>query len=114
MVPVRLHNFGKTVGADALIDTGATFSIFKAEIADFLGVPIERGKKVLIITIGDHLVGYRHNLQMQVLDKTFDCEVVFSRDFRFSLNLLGRNGFLDNHLVTFNQADKKIIVEEVP
>lgn len=111
-IPIRLRHFDKTLDLDAMIDTGSTYSIFKAEIADALGIPLERGRKTTITSLREFTVGYIHEIEMQVLDEFFAFEAAFSRDLKFSLNLIGRKGFLDKHAVEFRQFENKIIVTD--
>lgn len=42
----------------ALIDSGATISIFKAEIAQELQIPIEKGKEIYLGGVGGRIKGY--------------------------------------------------------
>jgi hypothetical protein len=45
IIPILISYQNKTIGYEALLDSGADFCIFHAEIGEFLGVPILEGKK---------------------------------------------------------------------
>ncbi len=46
VIPVELRLADKTVRTDAFLDTGATFCIFKRELAIALGIEVEAGTSV--------------------------------------------------------------------
>ena len=92
----------------ALVDSGASFSVFRPEIAEFLEVPIERGNALYLEGIGGRILGYLHTLSVSVGRKHFQCKIVFSRELRVSLNLLGRDNFFQQFLITFDERNKKV------
>ena len=96
----------------ALIDSGASFSVFHPEVAEYLGIRIERGRKIFLTGIGGRILGYIHTLSMTVGEKTFRCKVVFSPEFTVSFNLLGRDDFFLPFVISFFQQEKKILLEE--
>jgi hypothetical protein len=44
MVDIELNGPKGSLKVKALVDSGATFSIFRKEIADYLGIPIKEGQ----------------------------------------------------------------------
>jgi len=92
----------------ALVDSGASFSVFRAEVADYLGVPIEKGKPVYLTGIGGRILGYLHKLPVEIEDKRFSCKIIFSKEYTVSLNILGRDNFFLPFLITFNEKQRKI------
>ncbi|MBI2445897.1 aspartyl protease family protein [Candidatus Micrarchaeota archaeon] len=109
---IELCHLDKRVAAEALVDSGANFCLFKAEFADALGIPIERGTKVLFKGIGGDLACYRHVLTFRIAGRDFEWPVYFSRQFRFSMNLLGRGGFFEPFDVTFRERRKELVLTE--
>lgn len=93
LVDVILHGGKDSLRMQALPDSGASFSIFRPEIADFLGISIEAGKQINLEGVGGRILGYLHVVKVGVGDKRFPCPIVFSREFTVSLNLLGRDNF---------------------
>ena len=65
----------------ALVDSGASFSVFRSEIADYLKIPIEKGNLLYLTGIGGRILGYLHRLLIKVGSKVFSCKVVFSKEY---------------------------------
>ncbi|MBU4299469.1 retroviral-like aspartic protease family protein [Patescibacteria group bacterium] len=104
--PKRIRTF------KALIDSGATFSVFRAEVAKFLGIEIGKGKEIYLEGIGGRILGYLHNLKISVDGKNFfRCKIVFSSEFNVSFNLLGRDNFFLPFIISFLEKNKKIIIQ---
>ena len=96
----------------ALVDSGASFSVFHPEVAQYLGINIERGKKIFLTGIGGRILGYIHALSITVGGKTFRCRVVFSPEFTVSFNLLGRDDFFLPFIISFSEKEREVILEE--
>ncbi|MBI4121453.1 MAG: retropepsin-like domain-containing protein [Candidatus Ryanbacteria bacterium] len=102
---------GKTIlTLKALLDSGASFSVFRPEVAEYLKIPIEKGKPFYLEGIGGRILGYLHILSVSVGKRKFRCKIVFSREFTVSFNLLGRDNFFENFLVTFDEKNHKTIL----
>ena len=108
LVDIDLSKGRKSLLVKALVDSGASFSVFRPEIAEFLGVSIEKGEAFYLEGIGGRILGYLHLLNARVGSKNFRCKIVFSREFTVSFNLLGRDNFFENFLVTFDEKKKSI------
>jgi len=98
----------RTEAFKALVDSGASYSVFRTEVAERLGVKIEKGKPVYLTGIGGRILGYLHNLRISVNEKSFNCKIVFSKEYTVSLNRLGRDNFFIPFLITFNEKFRKI------
>jgi len=94
-----------------LIDSGATFSIFRKEIADYLGIPIKDGHSLYFQGIKGRISGYLHQVPVKVNQEKFDCTIAFSPELEISFNILGRNNFFLPFLITFNERFQKVIIE---
>ncbi len=92
----------------ALIDSGASMSIFQPDIAEELGIKIESGKPTSLQGVGGEIKGYIHTLTLEISQKTINCPVVFSREYKVSVNLLGRDGFFHAFQITFNESKKQL------
>ena len=112
LIPVTLHHLSNAISISALIDSGADFGCFKAELADELGIPLERGEKREITTVGGKITAYMHNIEVQLFDKKIKCQVAFSREFRFHLNILGRQDFFNAHQILFKEKEKIVEITE--
>lgn len=111
IVPVTLSYKLQKADTSALIDSGATISIFKEDVADLLGIKIENGEEIFMGGVGGRIKGYLHKLDMEVASKKFKIPVIFSYEYLVSLNLLGRDTFFPKFSITFTEKDKILILE---
>lgn len=95
IVPLELRLGDKTVRTDAYVDTGATFCVFKRELATALGIDVETGTPLRLSTVTGSFDAYGHMLTLETLDYTFDVTVFFAAHDGFTRNVLGRRGWLD-------------------
>lgn len=110
-IDVKLFGKQDSITIKALIDSGASFSVFRPEIAEQIGIGIERGKKLYLEGIGGRILGYIHKISVRIGNKKFKCHIVFSREFNVSFNLLGRDNFFTKFLITFDENNKEVILE---
>jgi len=112
VIDVKLQTPHNALKVKALIDSGASFSIFRPEIAKYLGIKMEQGRRIYLEGIGGRILGYLHKLTLTVGNKTFQCKVVFSPEFTVSFNLLGRDNFFQPFDITFQERTKLIIIAD--
>ena len=110
IIPITLELSGKK-DFWALIDSGATVSIFKAEVAETLGISIENGKEIWLGGVGGHIKGYLHQVKIEAAGKKFVCPVVFSREYFVSFNLLGRQEFFKRFKIVFEEEKNRLRLE---
>jgi len=96
----------------ALLDSGATFSIFRPEIASYLGVSVNNGQGLYFQGIKSRILGYLHQIPVRVNQERFDCYIAFSPELEVSFNILGRNNFFFPFLITFNEKLQKVLIEK--
>ena len=96
----------------ALVDSGASISLFNAQIAEIIGIEFKKGKRVELSGIGGKIRGYLHKIPILVNDKRFECKIVFSSEIFENVNLLGRGNFFLPFLITFNERDRKFFLQE--
>lgn len=97
----------------ALVDSGASYSVFRVEIADYLGIKLEKGKALYLEGIGGRILGYLHTISIIIGDRTYECKVVFSREFTVSFNILGRCDFFTPFFITFYEKNKKVSIKTI-
>jgi len=92
---------------DAFIDSGASYSIFKAEIGDILELEVEKGEKTFI-TVGDgsRIIIYVHRLEIQIGDEEFEAGIGFSKQLGIGFNIIGRKGIFERFIICFNEKEK--------
>lgn len=103
VVDITLTARRRSLTLKALVDSGASFSVFRAEVLDYLGMRLVRGERVYLEGIGGRILGYRHRIPVQVSATTFLLTIVFSQELAVSFNLLGRDNFFERFLVTVDE-----------
>jgi predicted aspartyl protease len=91
---------------EAYVDTGATYSVFTAQVADRLGLSYRTGRKVYV-QVGDvgFIPVYLHDLEIQIGKHRVVVPLGFSGKLGISFNLLGRTGIFDFFKVCFDERD---------
>ena len=95
----------------ALIDSGATVSVFKEDLAEQLGITIENGNETFLGGVGGRIRGYIHKLKIEIAGRRFLCPVVFSREYTVSFNLLGREAVFEKFKIIFEEKKKILKLE---
>ena len=111
VIDLKIKTRKSEITIKALVDSGASYSVFRTEIADYLGIDIEKGKSLYLEGIGGRILGYMHNLSISLGDKVYRCKIIFSREFIVSFNILGRDNFFIPFLITFCEKAKKVIIQ---
>ena len=113
IIPIQLRAAGDVwLGANALVDSGASISLFDGSVAHALGIGSRGGRKVEPSGIGGTIVAHVHGVTLKIGDEEFPTEVAFTRR-RLPVNLLGRSGVFGRFLVTFDDRNGKTILETV-
>ena len=110
IIEVKLKNHKNELNVKALVDSGASFSVFHPEIARELGIDLEKGKKIYLTGIGGRILGYIHKVSVSIGNKDFICKIIFSPEFNVSFNLLGRDNFFIPFIISFLEKNKKVII----
>ena len=94
----------------ALVDSGASISIFRPEVAELLGIEIEDGDKIDLGGVGGKITGYLHRLYIIIANKKLFIPVVFSKSYDISFNLLGREKVFGNFKICFEEKKKTVVL----
>lgn len=113
IIPVEVGKGGRKLRTSAVVDSGASISIFNSRLAGLLGIDVETGEKRIFQGASAKLVGYSHNVRMIVAGKEIECKVAFSEELSTSFNLLGREGIFDKFLITFNEKGRELLIERL-
>lgn len=107
---IRLQVYKKKNLVDifTLVDSGASISVFKTEVADLLGIKISDGEKIDLGGVGGRINGYMHRLYINLAGKRILTSVVFSKDYNVSFNLLGRKNIFENFKICFEEKKKTV------
>lgn len=89
----------------ALVDSGADRCLFHASIGAALGIEVEKGTEVPFGGVIGGSTGkiYYHKIRLLALGEWVEITGGFSYELSFDA-LLGRTGFFDNFIVTFDHT----------
>ena len=102
---VTLRYRGQPLRIDAKVDPGAAVCLFKRELGEELGIPVEQGKPITLETLNGSLEAFGHEVILQTGDLVFESIVYFAKYPGLRRNLLGREGWLRKSLVAINDND---------
>lgn len=114
IIPIGLLYKGKLIKYEALIDSGADFNIFNAEIGELLGIDVRSGKKMKFSGIaGQPFNVFLHNLTLKIGGWQYKIRAGFSYEISpYGFGILGQKGFFDLFRVKF--VISKGIIEITP
>lgn len=110
VIDIRLLFDKKSTQYKVLLDSGADFCIFHAEIADLLELPVKSGKKITFFgTGGTPQDAYFHTIKIELGGWPMDLYCGFSYEMQtLPYGLLGQTGFFDRFKVIFDYSTKQI------
>lgn len=117
IIPANIINIGngKSVRYAALIDSGADFCIFDAEMGEYLGIDIKSGEKETFGGIQDRggACAYLHKIEVEIGGWKYKTVVAFSYDIaKRSYGIFGQKGFFDIFSVKFDYSKEEIELKE--
>ncbi|MBL7074396.1 hypothetical protein ISS37_04045 [candidate division KSB1 bacterium] len=109
IVPINIFGNGRWHYCLAFVDSGATFSIFKKDEAQGLGLEFDSGTEIwVVVGGGSYIPVYIHRLKVMIGEEEIEADIGFSDRLGVGFNLLGRKNIFDCFRVCFN--DKEGIV----
>ena len=89
---------------NAYVDSGATYSVFRARTATQIGLDYRTGKRQYIQGAGGHfLLIYLHDLELQIGQHRLVAPIGFSEKLGLNFNLLGRSEIFSHFKVCFDE-----------
>jgi len=114
VIPVRIEHKDRFVNYEALVDSGADFCIFDAQMGEILGIDVMNGeeKKVFGITgVAENY--YVHEVTIKVGGWPYRVEAGFLPAIaRMGYGVLGQKGFFDMFVVKFDLSKEEIELKE--
>ena len=107
-IPVELRSGSNYVPVVASVDTGASFCVFGAEVAEALGLDLTGGVRKRFRTANSGFEAYGHDVELTVLGIVTNATVYFFADPLIDKNVLGRTGWLDRVHLGLVHHDSKI------
>jgi hypothetical protein len=112
IVPLELK--GKEwIELHAFVDSGASYSIFHADIAEILGIEYTKGEKnYMTVGDGEKIPVFSHDINVRFNEMEFTAKIGFSNELGIGFDILGREGFFDRFIICFDDRKKILKVLE--
>ena len=110
VLPAELKVGEETSDVRAKLDTGAAFCIFERKHGERLGLDIESGIPLKMITATGPFDTFGHTINLSVLGIETESTVYFAAEESFYLNILGRQGFLDRVRLGLIDYESKLLL----
>lgn len=96
--------FKQRVAYEALMDSGADYSIFHAEIGEAIGLEVRKGHRIIFTGVsGAAQEGFRHPVKLEVGTWRLPCSVVFAYGLKIPYGILGQAELFDWFVVVFDR-----------
>lgn len=114
VIPVEISYKDRSVPYEVLVDSGADFCIFDAEIGELLGIDIESGEPQMVGGItGAPETYYVHVVTLKIGGWPHSLKVGFLRNIaRLGYGVVGQQGFFDVFVVKFDLLKEEIELKE--
>ena len=95
----------------AYVDSGASWSVFHVDVAQLLGIKLNKAKRRYIaLGNGSVIPIYLQHIRVRFAGVEFAAPAGFSDSLRVGFNLLGRAGFFTRFTVSFNDRARLLTV----
>lgn len=115
IIPVFLFRGKSFIRIEALIDSGADFSLFDAELAGLLGIKWNQGVPHTFVGItGSRGKAYFHSMKLKVGSWSQDIVCAFSKNVSAeNYGILGQEGFFEHFQVAFDLPRNHIEIKPI-
>ncbi len=113
VIPVTFRHNKIEFNYLALIDSGADFNIFHADIAKILKIDLSKLKNPVKFSgiKGQAGTGYFTSIDIGVNNKFINTPVLFSNEISDNgYGILGQQGFFNNYTISFDYSEKRIVL----
>lgn len=110
-IPITLMYGARKITTLALVDSGATVSVFRSEVAESLELPWEQGERVVITSANASFNAYLHTLEAVIGQLAFVLKLGFSDSLTTSFNILGRETFFETFDIAISEKNRTIMLE---
>ena len=108
VIPVMLRSGANEVPVAAAVDTGASFCVFRTEVADALGLDLTSGVRKRFRTANSVFEAYGHEVELYAFGLETHSLIYFFADPVIDKNVLGRTGWLDRVRLGLVHHDNRI------
>ena len=110
IMSLELKGKEEWIRSTAYVDSGASYSIFHAEIAEILGIDLEKGElREMSVGDGNILRVYLHPVLINIANQEFEAYLGFSKGIGVGFNIIGRKSIFDRFIVCFHEKDKYVL-----
>lgn len=109
-IPIALRVGVREFHFTASIDTGASYCLFRSELASVLGLRLEDGVPLRFRTANSTFDAYGHSVEIAAAGVVTSATVYFFADPSINKNVLGRSGWLDRVRLAIVHHDSRLYV----
>lgn len=116
IIPIEIGYEGRPIKYGALVDSGADFCIFDAQIGEALGIDVRSGKVEKFGGVQSSSPGkaYLHKVILTVGGWIYSTEVSFSYDIApWGYGILGQKGFFDIFKIKFDLSKESMELTDI-
>lgn len=117
VITIEVKYNGNAIKYLALIDSGADFCIFHAEIGEAIGIDIKSGKTLEFFgVIGEKKEAYFHKIIINIGGLEKECYCGFSYEFdktKMPYGILGQKGFFELFKVAMDYEKEQIELKPI-
>jgi hypothetical protein len=110
LIPVTLRRGKHVVKTFALLDSGASVSVFRPEIAEALKLPRKARTSFSLGTADGHVDIGVARIGVDVDATSFNANIGFSEKYAANFNILGREGIFTRFSICFNEIMRTVIM----
>ncbi len=110
LIPITLEHGSYSVRTFALLDSGASVSVFRPEIADALHIKHRKSDAVRLGTANGGVDISVVKVRVRVEQTSFNAGIGFSEKYAATFNIIGREGFFRKFSIAFNEVMKTVIL----
>ncbi len=110
LIPITLRRGRFCVNTFALLDSGASISVFRPEISKALHMPHQHQDEARLGTANGGVHIGISKVEIQVGKTKFMSKVGFSKNYKVTFNIIGREGFFHKFSVCFNEMMRTVIM----
>lgn len=111
IVYLQVWTGNRWVYLQAYVDSGASWSVFHADVAQLLGLKLSYlSRRDMALGNGSVIPIYLARLRVRFAGQEFSVPAGFSEALHVGFNLLGRAGFFDRFVMSFNDRTRTLTV----
>lgn len=112
IIPISIIYADRRIHYEALIDSGADFTILPMGLAEILDIDPSGSKKISFSGVdGGVLQGIIAKVDLEIAGITFQTDIVFAQ-ISGAIGILGQLGFFDKFIIKFDLQNKEIEIKE--